>query len=464
MPTRQIPTFGNLTQEPEPARVLRSPGGATRTAVEFGLVIAAVLAILALTFITQERINVNSGRGYDGVSYQRFAHQLADGERPSGPSRFVRRLGTPVLAALVDPNDLTNSFMIVNVFATLVSAVLLLVWFRTHLGSRWLRVGLVVLYAAHWLQLVRFTFFYPVLIDAWSQVFCFAGLNAIVWYERKPGWWPVLTISLISAAGVFFRELLLLIPLAFLFTTRSSAQHRLAFARTRVANMPRFALWIPLVSACATLLWIGDLVSVTADPEFSALTHFADRAYSRSLIAFLLGWMVAFGPALFIVLFDWRSAVEFLSRHKPLLVHMLGVAAIGWVASLESERHALYWASPVVYVLLGRTIERHRIWFRSPALVALLLAAQAFVSRAFLTTPQPAEGYLQHSPTVPLTPMGGDATYLHLFPSYMRPDLAVIQFVEYLVLGVVIVAWLTRSARLPVSRSEPELQPAIRSS
>ena len=59
-----------------------------RTAVEYSVVITIVLAIQALTFTTQERISVNSGRGYDGTHYHAFAEQFAAGARPTGESRL----------------------------------------------------------------------------------------------------------------------------------------------------------------------------------------------------------------------------------------------------------------------------------------------------------------------------------------------------------------------------------------
>ena len=336
------------------------PGAGVRNpVVEFVLVFAAVLTIQGLTYLTQARIGIDGGQGYDGTYYYSVAEQLVEGARPSGISRFAQRLGTPLLASLVAPDDLITGFLIVNACAALASALLLLVWLRTYLRDPWLRIVLVMVYATHWLQLVRFTFFYPVLVDAWAQAFCFAGLNCIAWYERRPGRWPVLAMAIISAAGVVFRELVLLIPIAFLFARNPAIEHRLESPYVRARNLPRTEQWIPLVAAIAVLIWVGNFVAPT-DPEFSPAEHFAERALSRSLVSYLLGWMIAYGPILFLVAFDWRSAVDFFRRHKAFLVYTLGVAATGWIASLESERHALNWASPIVLVLLGRTIERYR--------------------------------------------------------------------------------------------------------
>jgi hypothetical protein len=317
--------------------------------------------------------------------------------------------------------------------------------------SQWLRIILVALYATHWLQTVRFTFFYPVLVDQWTQVWCFAGLVCVSWYERAPGRWPATAVALVSLAGIFFREVVLLIPLAFLFARNPRIEHLHEFPYVRVANIPRFEQWIPLALAYAALIWIDSFVIAT-DGGFSAVEHLGTRAFERNLITYLLGWLIAFGPALFVVMFDWRTVFEFFSRHRSVLVYLGGVAAIAWAGSLESERHALNSASPILYVLLGRTIERHPQWFRSATLLAFLLATQMLVHRAFLTTPQPGAGPEQ-TPTLLLTPIGDDVSYLHLFPDYVPMQMALMQFGQFVALGVIVTVWLKRRAWLDGSRS-----------
>jgi hypothetical protein len=247
--------------------------------------------------------------------------------------------------------------------------------------------------------------------------------------------------------GVLFRELVLLIPVAFLFARNPQIRHQSHFPYLRVTNFPRLEQWVPLVVASTAFVWAGEFV-VAADPGFSATAHLGERAFRRSLVSFTLGWFVAFGPALFVVLYDWKSAATFFSRHRALLVFTVGVAVIGWAGSLESERHAVNLASPVILLLLGLTIERHHTWFRSRALLTGLLAGQALVNRVFWTVPQPDQNYLERSPIFLLTPLGNDATYLHLFPDYLPSHLAELLVIEYAVLGAVIVTLLSRRAYL----------------
>lgn len=409
-------------------------------ALEYGIASVVFLVILAVSLATQDRIAVNEGQGYDGAIYYDVAAQLAKGSQPSGVSRFASRLGTPLLAAIVDADDLVNGFQLVNLSAAFASTLLLLAWLRRYLGTPWLRVALVVVYASHWLQLVRFTVFYPVLVDACPQALCFAGLNCIAAYEKKPSRGTLAAIAAISAFGVLFREIVLLVPIAFLFVRNTGVTLLPARPYARVDNPPRGRQWIPLALATMAFVVLGQAVEAT-DAGFSASNHLLDRALSRNVLSYLLGWMVAFGPGLFLVLFGWRIAVDFFSRHTWSLVYLAGVAAAGWAASLESERHALNWGAPVAYLLIGLVIERHRHQFTG-VLLAVVLVAQALANRLFWTIPQPADGYRQYAPTMVLTPLGPDVTYLHLFPDYVSPSLAWDQFWQYAALGAVILGLL----------------------
>ena len=396
--------------------------------------IAIVLTIQAFAFGTQQRISVNGGLGYDGSNYHEIAEQIRAGEPPRGVWRFARRVGTPLLVAVIGGDDLIGTFQTINACAAFASALLLLAWLRRYLDSAWLRIALVVVYATHWLQLVRFTAFYPVLVDACAQTCCFAGLHVIASYEKQPAGWKVVLVSLVSVAGVLFREAVLLIPLAFLFVRNPGIRFAASFPHVRLTNVAHLTPWIPIVLA-GTALALVDSFVIATDAEFAASRHLLARASSRSVLTFGLGWLVAFGPALFLVLFDWRAVVAFFGRHRWMAAYIAGVAAIGWAGSLESERHALYWGAPLVYVLVGRSVARHGPWLKRSLALPLILVAQLLVNRVFWSVPQPGDG---GAPAIVLTPVGPATTYLHLFPDYLPRDVALLQLFQHAAVGVVI--------------------------
>lgn len=417
---------------------------AGRVAFAYGTVCALVLAVLALSVATQDRIAVNDGRGYDGAHYHSLAEQFAAGERPTGESRFVRRVGTPYLAALVDSDNLVTAFFVVNACAAVLSSVLLYAWLSRYLASVWLCLVLVLVHATHWLQLVRFTAFYPVLVDAWAQACCFAGLLCVASYADRPRAWKLATIALVGGVGVWFREVVLLIPLALLFVSSPVTDDGSRPPRRRFLRIPPLPLWAPLLVTAISLFVLDGFV-VATDTTFSGSTHLIGRALSRDLLAYALGWMVAFGPALAVILSDWRNAADFLRRHPWMLAYLALVAGVGWAGSLESERHALNWAAPIVLLLAGRTFERRAILRRAPALV-VLVALQLLVSRVAWVVPQPADEPAGAAPTIVLTAVGAHARYLDLFPAYMARDVAWTQFGQHLLAAAVVLLLMrTRS-------------------
>src|SRR5699024_6747819 len=135
-----------------------------------------------------------------------------------------------------------------------------------------------------WLQLIRFTVFYPVLADAWAQAFCFAALLAIGAYQRTPSTGTLAVVAALSAVGVAFREIVLLVPLAFLFSRNPRATWLRHWPFVRVAPAP-IREWIPLALAAAVLSLVGQSVEAT-DSGFSASTHLLQRALARSTLSY----------------------------------------------------------------------------------------------------------------------------------------------------------------------------------
>jgi hypothetical protein len=411
----------------------------TRNAtVEYGIATLAFLVVLFVGLGTQERIHVNAGRGYDGSIYHEVASQLASGASPTATSRFATRVGTPWLAVRASRGDLISGFQLVNLGAAFVSTLLFLTWLRQHLGMPWLRLALVVIYVSHWLQLVRFTVFYPVLVDAWAQAWCFAGLICVSGYARAASSLKLGAIAGIGAVGVVFREIVLLVPIAFLFVGNPRLHWR---PRLRLVNAPALREWIPLVLAIAMLVAVRQGI-VARDAEFSASNHLLEGTLSRSALSYALGWLVAFGPAIALCVFDPRPALTFFRQHTWAFVYFAGVAAAAWSGSHESERHALNWGAPVGYLLIALTVQHHVRQLHGVLLV-LLLASQALINRVFWTIPQPADGYLGVDPAMVLTPLGSGVSYHHLFPDYLPPEQAWRQLWQHaaVMIGIVGIMW-----------------------
>src|SRR5262249_13799960 len=69
--------------------------------------------------------------------------------------------------------------------------------------------------------------------------------------------------------------------------------------------------------------------------------------------------------------------------------YLVACAVLAYVGGHDTERYLL-WAAPVVYVLVGLALERHRAALSSAWLIAVLVAAQAVSGRGFWAIPSPS--------------------------------------------------------------------------
>src|SRR5256885_2000094 len=127
-------------------------------------------------------------------------------------------------------------------------------------------------------------------------------------------------------------------------------------------------------------------------------------------------------------------------------------AVLGWIGGQDTERY-VFWAAPVVFVLIGRAVP-DILAIGSRSLVALLLAAQVIAERAGLPIPQP----LELDPTVLdrdrssnflvlFTPLGDHVDYFDLWSFWMPRSAKVIALSEYVILLALTAGIAVRAAR-----------------
>jgi hypothetical protein len=113
-----------------------------------------------------------------------------------------------------------------------------------------------------------------------------------------------------------------------------------------------------------------------------------ENVQKKPLFTWVLAWFFTFGPVLAIVAYDWRRAVGFLADRRDLAVFLAFFAALSYAGGTDTER-LLFWAMPVVYVLIGRAIEAEPRLFADWRVIAVLAAAQAVSARVFWPIPNP---------------------------------------------------------------------------
>ncbi len=387
---------------------------------EFGLVTILFILINVTCQITQPEITYNLHKGWDGAFYYDLAKQFSAGLDLRTDSPFVFRPGTPFLVSLLSQGDLLISFKIVNIAGNFISVILLVILLRFFILNMGIRITLIALFMLNWISPVRFVYFYPCLTDSWLFVFLISGLILIQRYRNKKSVFLFFSITLVSAIGVFFRDTAMIIPIASIFVVNpiatDSGWKRILSNRNIlqcIKSIP-FTAYLPLIAGIFTYWMIHFNVKPTNSYDF---LFFAVKWFlNKPVWIYILGWFIAFGPILIILLYHLPWLGKFLKTNQSLLVYLLGLATLAWMGGTDTER-IIFWASPAVLILLGIILQDMDLPKYLPVLV-LIAVLQLVSMRVFWILPDYPNS--NPSPFPILTIPANNFQYFDLYSYYGR--------------------------------------------
>jgi hypothetical protein len=354
---------------------------------------ACVLGIVLVAALWSSHVQqVRVERYWDADEYYMLAEQMAAGGAITVSAPYAYRVLTPWLVARVWPTQIVHGFLIVNIVAGALSALLLAVWLRRFVDDWRIRVLVTAAYVWEWHGPIRMVYYYPVYVDPLFIALAILGLILVEQLVDDRRWTTALALSAVTALGVLAREMMLLVPLCALAHRGLVGRH---------AKPPTIAaVLVSLAAGCAALLIarLGGVPRGSYSFAGAAMFHLVDKP----VFTVALAWYLTFGAVITIVLYDWRNAWRFLCTHRHLGVYLVAFALLAYVGGHDTERY-LFWASPVVYALVGIAIERHRQALSGGWLVAVLVAAQAISERVFWPIPSPSSAVAAFSdlPTLP---------------------------------------------------------------
>jgi len=432
-----------------------------RSAVEVLIILFAILLVMVGSQIFQNQVSLNAGRGWDGVEYYSMAEQLAEGKLPAAAAPYVYRVGTPFLASLFFKNDLLLGFKVINIVGNLITVILLTLWLRLYLPDWRIRVFLVLVFVAQWHGPVRYVYYHPAYTEPWLLVFLLMGLLGLRQVASKPGFGKVVCLAFMSFLGVAFREVFLIIPFALLFATNPVARAAAPLAESdlpTVAQMIRrvpAAFFLPL--AFGLLSWLALLYLVTSTSNYSFIKRAFSWGYNQSLALYVHSWFVAYGPIVVLLLYNWRRTGSFLWTNQFMLVYLIGISVFAWIGGTDTVKF-LFWAMPVVYLLVGRAIEDNRELLTLP-LIAVLVLSQLISERVLWPVPDYPNEYSGH--LILFTLIGSKIQYLDLSPSHGSRGIQIVSFFQYLAFSTLILAWLYRRHKIVENlKAPPDLGPS----
>lgn len=392
---------------------------------------------------------------WDARQYYGMATRLAHGQPAFAEVPYVYRVGVPWVVSRLTLEDPRRGFRGVNIGAALAIAVLLDAWLWHWVGGWRVRLALVALFAAAWHGPVRYLLFNPGYVDPPFLVALLAGLLLIRSLASRFSRAAFIGLLAVTLAGTLVRETMALVAAAFLFA--NNPLHRRSAGAPASARLPPAVLLAPLLLSIVAIAWTHAIVTVdTAERSFGG----ALRQYlHKSPASYALAWFTAFGPVLAVVAFDWRGAVRDLADRQWLAAFLALCAAMAFVGGSDTERF-VFWSLPVVYLLIGRAVERRRAVLQQAGIASAIVAVQAVSARVFWGIPDPArEGAALAGQAWPATLYGIldrllviDAFHWNLWSSFGSRPFRLARLALYLlVTGALVCAMHLRARSQPMA-------------
>jgi hypothetical protein len=317
------------------------------------ILFAAFLLINLVWAHYQQPISYNDGKGWEGVGYYQVADQFIEGKQVAAEGPYVYWIGTPLLVSLLNIKDIFLGFQIVNTIANLLTLFLLWFWLRLHLKDRRVRVGLCLLFLLQWDTPVHWLYFFPAHTDPWLWTFLLAGLiclHSLAQTTNTLRW--LLALGCLSTVGVVFREVALVLPIVLLFL--HTPLRRLG--QGWKLQSPPVVFFAPLLCALFALVLVR--VSVIQTDDYSFTRTAVQWIRTKSVLSYLHGWMLAYGPVIFLPVLFFKQTLAFLRQSQWMTVYLFFFALMGYIGGSDTER-LLYWSMPVVFLLIGKVFEHN---------------------------------------------------------------------------------------------------------
>ncbi|MCG8557034.1 MAG: hypothetical protein MJD61_17375 [Proteobacteria bacterium] len=367
---------------------------------ELLLVVGGTVLVLAVTLLLQTPCSPK-GFLWDGAAYHHLARQFADGsvlftakpdEQLRGSAPFAYRVGQPWLAAQLAPESLRNASLAIGLASAMAQVIFFWLCLRETLNQRWVRLLCVLCFVMAFHSLVRFLPYRPYMVDDPAGLLLFLGFWCVLRFQATERVGFLIAAAGCCTVGAAFRESVLVAGVAALFAGNPLRFERQGWLRwlPRLQRGDPKRLWprlIPIIGGIVVTCLVHEGVAISNKSE--ALANLARNFVAKKPHTYVLAWFIAYGPFLLVALAGWRRQTTFLLERQPLLAALAAVSLLSWIGGSDTER-LLFWAAPIVFVMIGRELERNppRRWLGS---LLPLLAAQALAHRWPLLLPPPGE-------------------------------------------------------------------------
>ena len=422
-------------------------------------IISIIFFVICFVYKGQQRITLNGGKGWDGLTYYSMTEQIQAGANPVvGVMPHIRRLGTPFLVARfsqITGINILDSALYINLAGALITALLLYFWLKKFFKEFWITCLLCFLFMMTWYAPVRYSFYVPFTTDPWGAVWFVGALlllnsmrNSYKIKRDRVFMGYLFAYSLVISIGNLFREsnaILCILPLFILYPFRKfnisyktmTVHHGLLFIR-KTWNLyfvrQNLFLLVPFLFIAGSNIFIKKHIAISDLNDYSYLGNILTCFYTKTLPEYILGVLTAFGPLLLLVPLYYSRFKSLLWERQELLVLLMVSLLLGYIGGTDTERILCMSGFPVILILLGISIKGlfyspQRWWFY------ILFIFQTIAMRFFWSLPD-YDVKSGHTPVPFFGLMSSHVKYLYLYSHWSNYIVNTIELIEYLVLFV----------------------------
>jgi len=141
---------------------------------------------------------------------------------------------------------------------------------------------------------------------------------------------------------------------------------------------------------------------------------------------------VAYGPIIFIALFNLKNLVSLLKTHKLEAIYFYLFLALALVGGVDTERISFFGA-PIIFFFLAKLLELDKV--KSLAYYSVLVITMLLSMRLFLALPVDVND-LHTYPII--TQFSLDFSYLDLYASHADNKVRLVSFAEYILIFILL--------------------------
>jgi hypothetical protein len=446
---------------------------------EFFGISLLILAAIVFSGLYQKQITFQNGRCWDGLEYCKMAEQIVNNQPISARAPFVYRIGTSFLAAKLFPYDLNYGFKFINICAGVVGIYLLWFWLTLFIQNKAVRSLLSASYIFYWQAPLRFSFYFPFHADSIALMFLFAGLILLKYIIDAYSIKKLIFFTGITFIGVFFREIclipaliLILIKIYPVQTLKSNPTQTLparegfkkksnptqtlptredfktgikTFFNNFFSSLSPFGEGFKLSSefVMSSVYIVPLFLGITGiiithflgsqDNNYSFFKSAVFWIYKKAVFQYFHAWFLSIGSIFTVVLYYFSENIEFMKKNKYIFIHLLIMIFISFAGGSDTER-MIIWSVPVIYVLIGNIVSKHKNVFNSPIILIIIILTQLISIRAFLLIPDYPDNDSFQIPF--LTPISNHFPLFNLWTIHGDEKILLISFTEYVTLAL----------------------------